>query len=178
MTIPFLDLFKKLSSRFNRVAAETQVSTQPPPSPIRQKKPETERLSKTVMPNSTRSFSTSDPFRAAASTTATSRSSIPLELGANKTTSSATRPRGGQLPPALARALEPKLERTISLRVADFMDAVPAGFIKPVEILDERVRLVEGLGDRKRNAGQTSDDFPAQSLPTGPGDFSRERASR
>jgi predicted regulator of Ras-like GTPase activity (Roadblock/LC7/MglB family) len=136
MTIPFLDLFKKLSSRFNRVAAETQVSTQPPPSTIRPKKPETERLSKTVMPNATRSFSTSDPFRAAASTTATSRNSVPLELGANKITSSATRPRGGQLPPALARALEPKLERTISLRVADFMDAVPAGFIKPVEILD------------------------------------------
>jgi predicted regulator of Ras-like GTPase activity (Roadblock/LC7/MglB family) len=136
MTIPFLDLFKKLSSRFNRVAAETEVSTQPPPSVIRPKKPETERLSKTVMPNATRSFSTSDPFRAAASTTATSRSSVPLELGANKITSSATRPRSGQLPPALARALEPKLERTISLRVADFMDAVPAGFIKPVEVLD------------------------------------------
>jgi hypothetical protein len=78
MTIPFLDLFKKLSSRFNRVAAETQVSAQPPPSAIRQKKPETERLSKTVMPNATRSFSTSDPFRAAASTTATSRISVPL----------------------------------------------------------------------------------------------------
>jgi predicted regulator of Ras-like GTPase activity (Roadblock/LC7/MglB family) len=136
MTIPFLDLFKKLSSRFNRVAAETQVSTQSPPSAIRPKKPETERLSKTVMPNATRSFSTSDPFRSAASTTATSRSSVPLELGPNKITTSATRPRGGQLPPALARALEPKLERTISLRVADFMDAVPAGFIKPVEVLD------------------------------------------
>ncbi len=40
------------------------------------------------------------------------------------------------MPPALARALEPKVERTISLKVADLVDAVPAGFIKPVEILD------------------------------------------
>src|SRR6202023_4184630 len=121
MTIRFLDLFKKLTSRFGGGATATEVSTQPAPPVVRPKKPEAERLSKTVMPNATRSFSTSDPFRAAASTTATSRSSVPLELGANKITSSATRPRGGQLPPALARALEPKLERTIFLQVAGFM---------------------------------------------------------
>ena len=40
------------------------------------------------------------------------------------------------MPPALSRALEPKLERTISLKIADFIDRVPAGYIKPVEVLD------------------------------------------
>jgi predicted regulator of Ras-like GTPase activity (Roadblock/LC7/MglB family) len=136
MTIPFLDLFKKLSSRFSRGATETEVRTQPMAPVVRPKKSEAERLSKTVMPNATRSFSASDPFRAAASTAVTPRSGIPLELGASRITTSAVRPRGAQLPPALARALEPKVERTISLKVADLVDAVPAGFIKPVEILD------------------------------------------
>jgi predicted regulator of Ras-like GTPase activity (Roadblock/LC7/MglB family) len=59
-----------------------------------------------------------------------------LDTGSSKITTSAVRSRSTQLPPALARALEPKLERTISLKVADLIDAVPAGFIKPVEILD------------------------------------------
>jgi predicted regulator of Ras-like GTPase activity (Roadblock/LC7/MglB family) len=136
MTIPFLDLFKKLSSRFSSGAAETEVRTQPMAPVVRPKKSEAERLSKTVMPNATRSFSASDPFRAASSTVGTPRSGLPLELGASRITTSAVRPRGSQLPPALARALEPKVERTISLRVADLVDAVPAGFIKPVEILD------------------------------------------
>jgi predicted regulator of Ras-like GTPase activity (Roadblock/LC7/MglB family) len=136
MTIPFLDLFKKLSSRFSHGAPQTDVRTQPIAPVVRPKKSDAERLSKTVMPNATRSFSASDPFRAAASTAVTPRSGIPLELGASRITTSAVRPRGAQLPPALARALEPKVERTIALRVADLVDAVPAGFIKPVEILD------------------------------------------
>src|ERR1700737_414399 len=131
MTIPFLDLFKKLSNRFSRGATETEVRTQPTAPVVRLKKPEAERWSKTVMPNATRSFSASDPFRAASSTAVMPRGSMPLELGARKITSSAARPRGAQLPPALARALEPKVERTISLRVVDLVDVVPAGLFKP-----------------------------------------------
>jgi predicted regulator of Ras-like GTPase activity (Roadblock/LC7/MglB family) len=136
MTIPFLDLFKKLTSRFGGGATATEVPMQPVAPMVRPKKPEAERLSKTVMPNAIRSFSTSDPFRAAASTAATPRGSMPLELGASKITTSTARPRSAQLPLALARALEPKVERTISLRVADLVDVVPIGFIKPIEILD------------------------------------------
>ena len=61
MTIPFLDLFKKLSSRFSRGATETEVRTQPMAPVVRPKKSEAERLSKTVMPNATRSFSACGP---------------------------------------------------------------------------------------------------------------------
>ena len=137
MTIPFLDLFKKLTVRFGGGEGAGETPTRTPARVIRPKKPEGERLSKTVMPNATRSLSTSaDPFRSAAATSGTPLSSTPLELGARRITSSAARPAASQLPPALARALEPKVERTISLRVADLIDVVPIGFMKPVEILD------------------------------------------
>src|SRR2546430_4183282 len=138
MTIPFLDLFKKITGRFTPVAAEPVA----PVAPTRVvKKPASERLSKTVLPHATRSFSPPDPFRSAAGATSARTSPPPLELGARRITASSAKPKSGHLPPALARALEPKLERTISLRIADFIDAVPAGYIKPVEILDASVRV-------------------------------------
>jgi predicted regulator of Ras-like GTPase activity (Roadblock/LC7/MglB family) len=163
MTIPFLDLFKKLTSRFGGGATATEVSTQPAPPVVRPKKPEAERLSKTVMPNATRSFSASDPFRAASSTAVMPRGSMPLELGARKITSSAARPRGAQLPPALARALEPKVERTISLRVVDLVDVVPAGFIKPVEILDTNALVSLKASEIEKGM---PDKHPMISLPS------------
>jgi predicted regulator of Ras-like GTPase activity (Roadblock/LC7/MglB family) len=163
MTIPFLDLFKKLTGRLGGGSTTVaEVPPQPTSRVIRPKKTEGERLSKTVMPNATRSFSAPDPFRSAA-TVATSRSSMPLELGERKITTSAAKPRPSQLPPALARALEPKVERTISLRVADLIDVVPAGFIKPVEILDTNV--VVSLKASEIEKGMP-DKHPAISLPS------------
>jgi len=126
MTIPFLDFFKKLTSRPAPETAEQK----PTCAPVRvAKKPASERLSKTVLPHATRSFAPPDPFRSASG-------APPLELGARRITASPKRSQSSYLPPALARALEPKLERTISLKIADFIDRVPAGYIKPVEVLD------------------------------------------
>ena len=133
MTIPFLNLFKKLRSRWAPEAAEQK----PTSSPVRvAKKPASERLSKTVLPHATRSFAPPDLFRSAAGAPSPRASTPPLELGARRITASAKRSQSSHLPPALARALEPKLERAISLKIADFIDRVPAGYIKPVEILD------------------------------------------
>ena len=114
MTIPFLDLFKKLTGRSGTEAPEAPAMT----APARVvKKPASERLSKTVLPNATRSFSAPDPFRtAAAAATSTRTVSAPLQLGAQRVTAAPKRSQSAHLPPALARALEPKLERTISLR--------------------------------------------------------------
>src|SRR6202795_2157668 len=138
MTIPFLDLFKKFTGRFTSVTAEPPL----PATPTRVvKKPASERLSKTVLPHATRSFSPPDPFGSAAGATSARPSTPPLELGARRITASPRRPQSSHLPPALARALEPKLERAISLRIADFIDCVPAGYIKPVEILDAAARV-------------------------------------
>ena len=137
MTIPFLDLFKRLTGRSGTETAELPA----PAAPARAvKKPASERLSKTVLPHATRSFSVPDPFRSA-SVGVTPTRSAPLQLGAQRVTSAPKRAQKGHLPPALAKALEPKIERTISLRIADFMDSVPPGYIKPVEILDAAVRV-------------------------------------
>ncbi|HWY40462.1 MAG TPA: hypothetical protein VNX27_06675 [Chthoniobacterales bacterium] len=165
MTIPFLDLFKKLTGRFGSSSTTVaEAPTRPAPRVIRPKKPEAERLSKTVMPNATRSFSAPDPFLSAAATATPPRSSMPLELGTRKiTTSSATKPRPSQLPPALARALEPKVERTISLRVADLIDVVPAGFIKPVEILDTNAVVLLKASELEKGM---PDKHPTISLPS------------
>ncbi len=159
MTIPFLDLFKKLTGRSTARAA----AASPVAAVIRPKRPDSERLSKTVLPNAARSFSNPDPFRSAAVTAAVPRANVPLEISATKITTSATRSRSTQLPPALARALEPKLERTISFKVADLIDAVPAGFIKPVEILD--LNAVVSLKASEIEKGMP-DKQPMISLPS------------
>ena len=166
MTIPFLDLFKKLTGRFGGGGAAVAEIPKPASRVIRPKKADNERLSKTVMPNSTRSLSapSSDPFRSAATTVSAPRSSMPLELGAHKiTTSAPARPRASQLPPALARALEPKLERTISLTVADLIDVVPVGFIKPVEILDTSASVSLKASEIEKGM---PDKHPTISLPS------------
>src|SRR5437660_3084023 len=138
MTIPFLDLFKKLTGRSASVITEPTAAA----APTRVvKKPASERLSKTVLPHPTRSFSPPDPFRSTAATPSARSSNSPLQLGLQRITTAPKKPQGSPLPPALARALEPKLERTISLRIADFIDRVPAGYIKPVEILDAAARV-------------------------------------
>jgi predicted regulator of Ras-like GTPase activity (Roadblock/LC7/MglB family) len=137
MTIPFLDLFKKFTGRFT-TATEEQPATVTPTRVT--KKPASERLSKTVLPHATRSFAPPDPFRSAGATSART-SAPPLELGARRITASPKRAQSSHLPPALARALEPKLERAISLRIADFIDRIPTGYTKPVEILDASVRV-------------------------------------
>jgi predicted regulator of Ras-like GTPase activity (Roadblock/LC7/MglB family) len=137
MTIPFVDLLKRIAGRFSGDAAESStVTTQA----RGLKKPASERLSKTVLPNATRSFAPPDPFRSA-STGATSPRNTPLQLGAQRVTTAPKRAPSAHLPPALARALEPKIERTISLQIVDFIDAVPAGYIKPVEVLDAATRV-------------------------------------
>jgi len=160
MTIPFLDLFKKLTSRFGAPGAQA-ASTLPSAVAVRPKKPDSERLSKTVVPNSIRSLSKPDPFRA--SSPAAPRSDTRLDTNSSKVATSAVRSRSTQLPPALARALEPKVERTISLKVADLVDAVPAGFIKPVEILD--VNAVVSLKASELEKGMPA-KRPMISLPS------------
>src|SRR5438552_5431340 len=138
MTIPFLDLFRKLTGRSAALTAGPAV----PATLVRvAKKPASERLSKTVLPHATRSFSPPDPFRAATAESLGRTSSAPLQLGSQHVTAAPKRSQSAHLPPALARALEPKLERAISLQIADFIDRVPTGYIKPIEILDAAARV-------------------------------------
>ena len=136
MTIPFSDLFRKVAARFSASASQQAPSAPTPAKPARVKKTGHESLSKTVLPNRTRSFSAPDPLRAAASLSSTPGAAS-LQLGSGKVVAGArASSRSRELPRALALALEPKFERAISLKIADFIEQVPAGFIKPVEILD------------------------------------------
>jgi len=160
MTIPFLNLFKKLTSRW----APDAVEQKPTCSPVRvAKKPASERLSKTVLPHATRSFAPPDLFRSAAGAPSPRASTPPLELGARRITASAKRSQSSHLPPALARALEPKLERAISLKIADFIDRVPAGYIKPVEILDASACVSLKASEIEKGM---ADKNPSISLPS------------
>src|SRR5438874_3348658 len=160
MTIPFLNLFKKLTSRGAPDAAEQK----PTSTPVRVvKKPASERLSKTVLPHATRSFAPPDLFRSAAGAPSPRATAPPLELGAGRITASAKRSQSSHLPRALARALEPKLERAISLKIADFIDRVPAGYIKPVEILDASACVSLKASEIEKGM---ADKNPSISLPS------------
>src|SRR6266571_5743008 len=114
MTIPFIDLFKKLTGRF---AGATAIQARSPARPVPIKKPSHERLGKTILPHATRSFSPPDPFRAAAGAASSANTAPSLQLGPRSITASSAASRSRELPPALARALEPKLERAISLQI-------------------------------------------------------------
>src|SRR5213595_4103865 len=95
MTIPFLDLFKKITGRFTPVTAEPVA----PVAPVRvAKKPASERLSKTVLPHATRSFAPPDLFRSAAGAPSPRATTPPLELGAGRITASAKRSQSSHLP--------------------------------------------------------------------------------
>jgi predicted regulator of Ras-like GTPase activity (Roadblock/LC7/MglB family) len=142
MTIPFLDLFKKITSRFG--STSTEEAPAEPVIPVRApKKPASERLSKTVLPHTTTRMSApSDPFRNSGPAVAGRSFGSPMQLGPERITSAPKKAQAtSPLPPALAKALEPKLERTISLQITDLIDRVPAGYIKPVEILDSAMRV-------------------------------------
>jgi len=110
MSVPFFDLFHKLRARFFPAEPPANFSG---PTSVRVTKTSGDRRSKTVLP---RPVSPREPV-----TAAKAYGQIP---------------RGRELPPALAKALEPKLERAISLQLSDFLDSIPAEYVKPVEVID------------------------------------------
>jgi predicted regulator of Ras-like GTPase activity (Roadblock/LC7/MglB family) len=142
MTIPFLNYFKKSK------AAVKETAPKPVSPPL--EKPSSERFSKTVMPNATRTLPQQDPFEMAARSTALGGQMPGVATGAApgqpRTVSfsplspalSAQR----DLPPAVALALEPQVERVISLQLADVLTEMPPGYVKPVESIDTTRRVL------------------------------------
>ena len=68
MTIPFLSYFKK--PKGEKAAAKERAAAPEKPAPPPLAKPSSERFSKTVMPNATRTIAPQDPFQMAATSTA------------------------------------------------------------------------------------------------------------
>ena len=123
MTIPFLHLFKR------KPVTEHPVVARVAPAPI--EKPSSERFSKTVLPNSIRTFGQDDSSRRG--------------NGATKDGSDgrgAYSSNAGGLPPAVALALEPKVERAISLELADVVAQMPPGLIRPLQDGDANRRVL------------------------------------
>lgn len=135
MTIPFLSYFKRGKAE----AAKTNMPAASKPAPPPLEKPSSERFSKTVMPNATRTVAPQDPFQMAARSTAmgglmTTATAVAPSPAAPRTISFAApapaRPR--DLPAAVALALEPTVERVISLELADIVEGMPPGHVKPL----------------------------------------------
>ena len=144
MTIPFLSFFKRGKGEAKAAAA---VAAKPAPAPL--EKPSSERFSKTVMPSATRTIAPQDPFQMAARSTAmggqiATATAVAPPPAAPRTVSFASpapaKPR--DLPPAVALALEPNVERVISLELADVVAGMPPGHVKPLGEDDNRRILV------------------------------------
>jgi predicted regulator of Ras-like GTPase activity (Roadblock/LC7/MglB family) len=115
MNIPFLDLLKKAKSRLFPPSG-TPAAVAPRPA-VTAKSPD-ERLSKTVLPNMTRTLAPPDPFRVAAGSPSSGMT------------------RGRELSASVALALEPKGDRSICLRLSDVLEHLPGGYLKPTDSFD------------------------------------------
>jgi predicted regulator of Ras-like GTPase activity (Roadblock/LC7/MglB family) len=142
MTIPFLNYFKRGKTNG---AAKEKVAPKPVLPPL--EKPNSERFSKTVMPNATRTLAPQDPFEMAARATtlgvqmpsvATAGAPRTVSFSPNSSAMAAQR----DLPPAVALALEPQVERVISIELGDLLGGMPDGFVKPVESIDTNRRVL------------------------------------
>ena len=144
MTIPFLSYFKRSKGEAAATKQRAAAAAKPAPPPL--EKPSSERFSKTVMPNATRTLAPQDPFQMAARSTAmggqmaTATAVAPPPASSPRTISFAAPapPKPRDLPPAVALALEPNVERVISLELADIIAAMPPGHVKPLGEHDNR----------------------------------------
>jgi predicted regulator of Ras-like GTPase activity (Roadblock/LC7/MglB family) len=169
MTIPFLSFFKKVK---NQALAKKEVSVAAPKAVAPIEKPSSERFSKTVMPSATRILSPQDPFEVASRsstmgdsmTSATAVASVPSTprtVAFAVAAPAMVRPR--DLPPAVALALEPTVERVIALDLGDFAAQMPANYIKPIESIDGTRRILLKASEVERGMASGK---PAVSLAT------------
>jgi predicted regulator of Ras-like GTPase activity (Roadblock/LC7/MglB family) len=145
MTIPFLSYFKR--GKGNGAVKEKPVAPAKPILPPLEK-PSSERFSKTVMPNSTRVLPPQDPFEMAARSTALG-GQMPSVGGTVASSSLRTIPFAASangprdlLPPAVALALEPQVERVVFLELGDVLTEMPPGYVKPLESIDTSRRVL------------------------------------
>ena len=144
MTIPFLSYFKK--GKDSAVVKEAPAKPVSPPL----EKPSSERFSKTVMPNATRTLAPQDPFEMASRSTALGGQMPSVATagapGTGRTISfspnSAAIKDQRDLPPAVALALEPQVERVISIELSDVLTEMPEGYAKPIESIDTTRRVL------------------------------------
>src|SRR5450755_2661423 len=124
MTIPFLNFFKKATTpRPQPVARPGYSSTA--------EKTSGARLSKTVMPNTTRTIAPQEEFE-----------SVPPPVAQPRVYSLGAKKQPVDLPPAVALALEPRVERVISLELKDVVNQMPTGWIRPLSDSEASRRIL------------------------------------
>jgi predicted regulator of Ras-like GTPase activity (Roadblock/LC7/MglB family) len=133
MNIRFQDLVEKLKARF--IPAPRSSSPPPLPSPV--DKPESDKLAKTVLPNAVRTIT---PGESGISEEPSGSRSRMVAVGGTP-----KRPR--DLPPAVALALEPRVERVLSLALSDVIGQMPEGYLKPRESFDATRRVLLKAAD-------------------------------
>src|SRR5437588_8692016 len=127
MTIPFVDLLSKAKARLFPAAAD---STPPQPLPVPMEKPSSERLGKTVLPNTIRTITSPDPMKVATAPAQVAKAAAASVLRPVEASSRPAAAHSRQLPRASLLGLEPKMERTISLQLADILEQMPAGYVR------------------------------------------------
>ncbi|HKP93388.1 MAG TPA: hypothetical protein VJS88_05785, partial [Chthoniobacterales bacterium] len=147
MTIPFLSYFKRNKGNGAEKEKAAPVA-KAAPAPL--EKPSSERFSKTVMPNSARTVAAHDPFEMASRSTALGGQmaggiNLAPAQQQQRTISfspSSTATPTRDLPPAVALALAPTVERVISLELSDVLAEMPEGYCKPMEVIDTSRRVL------------------------------------
>jgi predicted regulator of Ras-like GTPase activity (Roadblock/LC7/MglB family) len=102
------------------------------------------------MPNATRTLPPQDPFEMAARSTAfggqtpsaVMLAAAPVVTAPRTISFSPLSPTMNDLPPAVALALEPTVERVISLELSDVLTEMPPGYVKPIESIDTTRRIL------------------------------------
>lgn len=165
MTIPFLNFFKKVKDQavaMKGQAAAARKNVTP------HEKPSNERYSKTVMPNATRTLGPADPFEVASRSAGTSTAvpGAPQYPSPSRTIAFGApppAPRPSDLPPAVALALEPMVERVIAITLADIAAQIPSDYIKPMESIDGARRILVKASEVEKGMATKN---PAVSLAT------------
>jgi len=96
------------------------------------------------MPNVTRTIAPQDPLETASANTTAPSAATTAKTGPRMISLGATQlsRQSKDLPPAIALALEPKVERAISLQLSDIIEQVPVGYIKSEESFDPTQRIL------------------------------------
>ena len=129
---------------FKKKAPQEEAPT-PAPAPL--EKPSSDRLRKTVRPSgqsaapSSRDESSGPSLSAAASgggmaTQTAPAPVVPRTVSFGSSPAPAAPAPANNLPPAVAVALEPRVERAISIDVADVVAHMPEGYVRPLENRD------------------------------------------
>ena len=148
MAFSLLNIFKR--------KAKDESADEPAPAPRpAAAKSSGERMSKTVVPNSTRTVAP-QPEPAFASNGSSMTATIPAAVmpgpAAPRTVAFGPSEPAKQagLPPAVAVQLEPTVERAVSLELADIVGQMPPGWVRPLEGQEPSRRVLLRAGELER----------------------------